>query len=69
MFMCRELVKSGNEFVFVKKSKMKYARHGHACCSIQNRLILVSGSRKDVNTAAVRVEVYDIINDDWLELS
>lgn len=69
MFECKELVKSGNEFVFVPKSKMRYARHGHACCSVQNRLILVTGSRKEIELAGQKTEVYDIINDDWLVLS
>lgn len=47
---------------------MKYARHGHSVCTIGGRYILVSGSRKEVNQAAQRVELYDIQIDEWVEL-
>lgn len=48
---------------------MSYARHGHSCCTINDRYIIVSGSRKEVNNAANRVELYDTNIDDWIELS
>lgn len=47
---------------------MNFARHGHSCCSILDRYIIVSGSRKEVNQAANRVELYDIQIDDWIEM-
>jgi N-acetylneuraminic acid mutarotase len=47
---------------------MNYARHGHSCCTILDRYIIVSGSRKEVNNAANRVELYDANIDEWLEL-
>jgi len=47
---------------------MNYARHGHSCCTILDRYIIVSGSRKEVNNAANRVELYDAQIDEWLEL-
>ena len=53
MFMCRELVKTGNKygpfFKFETKKQMKYARHGHSVCAIADRYIMVSGSRKEIN--------------------
>ena len=48
---------------------MSYARHGHSCCVIANRYILVSGSRKEDNMAPNRVEIYDTVIDKWMELS
>ena len=73
MFQCNELVAKSNSnqfsLQFVQKKNMRYARHGHSCCAIQNRFILVTGSRKEVNLAAHRVEIYDTENDEWLELS
>jgi hypothetical protein len=47
---------------------MNFARHGHSCCSILDRYIIVSGSRKEVNQAANKVELYDIQIDDWIEM-
>ena len=47
---------------------MSFARHGHSCCTIMDRYIIVSGSRKEINGAAHRVELYDILIDEWLEL-
>lgn len=54
MFQCRELCfqTNGNHpFRFDEKKKMKFARHGHSCCAIADRYIMVSGSRKEVNSA------------------
>jgi hypothetical protein len=48
---------------------MKYARHGHSLCAIADRYIMVSGSRKEVNLAKIRVELYDTLTDEWAELS
>ena len=48
---------------------MKFARHGHSCCAIMDRYILVSGSRKEVNQAANRAEIYDTQLNEWMELS
>jgi N-acetylneuraminic acid mutarotase len=73
MFLCRELVKEAQSLnynlKFVERKRMRFARHGHSCCSLANRYIIVSGSRKEVNSAAQRVEIYDIQINDWMELS
>lgn len=73
MFTCKELVSDSSSInynlKFVDRKRMKYARHGHSCCSIANRYILVSGSRKEVSGAANRVELYDTEINDWMELS
>ena len=56
MFQCRELIKDNlshqYNLKFVERKKMRFARHGHSCCSVANRYIIVSGSRKEVNSAA-----------------
>jgi hypothetical protein len=73
MYQCRELVKKFNSqtynLQFEEKKRMRYARHGHSCCAIANRYIIVSGSRKEVNMAAQRVEIYDTVIDEWMELA
>lgn len=38
---------------------MKYARHGHSCCSIGENYIVVTGSRKDVAKAQFKTEVFN----------
>lgn len=48
---------------------MKFARHGHSCCAIADRYIMVSGSRKEVNSAQSRVELFDSQINEWMELS
>jgi hypothetical protein len=73
MFQCRELVVSqdkgfGVEFVFKDKSRMQYARHGHAVIGIADTYIMVSGSRKEVSGASQKVELYDTNQDEWMEL-
>jgi hypothetical protein len=47
---------------------MKYARHGHSCCSLGEYHVVVTGSRKDVDRAPFRTEVYDTRYDKWTEL-
>jgi N-acetylneuraminic acid mutarotase len=73
MFLCRELVTEDSSLnynmKFVDKKRMRFARHGHSCCAVANRYIIVSGSRKEVNSAAQRVEIYDTEINDWMELS
>ena len=76
MFQCHELLKipysqdmQRFSLKFSERKKMKYPRHGHSLCAIANKYILVTGSRKEVNNSQLRVEIYDIDMDDWLELS
>ena len=72
MFQCREIVaKTGSSkynLQFSERKRMKFARHGHSCCQILDRYIIVSGSRKEVNAAALRVECYDTQIDEWMEM-
>lgn len=47
---------------------MKYPRHGHVACQIQNKFIIVTGSRKTFDEADHRVELYDVGKDKWTDL-
>lgn len=53
----------------MQKAKMKYARHGHSCCSLGEYFVIATGSRKDVDRAPFRTEVYDVRSDRWTELA
>ena len=72
MFQCREIVPKSNSskynLQFQDRKRMRYARHGHSVCQIMDRYIIVSGSRKEVNGAAQRVECYDTQIDEWMDL-
>jgi hypothetical protein len=47
---------------------MKYPRHGHSCCSLGENFIVVTGSRKDVQKANVRTEVFNTDENKWYEI-
>mmetsp|Transcript_1064 Transcript_1064/g.1972 ORF Transcript_1064/g.1972 Transcript_1064/m.1972 type:complete len:126 (+) Transcript_1064:500-877(+) len=54
MFQCKELIPYHNPqanftLQMADRKNMKYARHGHSCCQILNRFVVVTGSRKEVN--------------------
>jgi len=68
MFQCREMIKAQN-YYFVMKKNMTYARHGHSLTSVGEQYIVVSGSRKEVSNASQKVELYDANSDEWMELS
>jgi len=48
---------------------MKYARHGHSACSLGEYYVIVTGSRKEVDRAPFRTELYDVRSDRWTELA
>ncbi len=48
---------------------MKYARHGHSCCSFGENLIVVTGSRKETEKAPCKTELYNTNNNKWIVLS
>jgi hypothetical protein len=56
-------------YMLEAKSKMKYARHGHSCCGLQENFIVVTGSRKDIDKAHFRTELYNTSTDKWIELA
>ena len=38
------------------RDKMKYARHGHSACSLGDKFIVVTGSRKEEENAHMKCE-------------
>ena len=69
MFQCNQLVPSqGDQYVMEAKERMKFPRHGHSCCSFGENLIIVTGSRKDIDRAPFRTEVYNTDTNKWMEL-
>ena len=47
---------------------MKYARHGHSCASLGEIFVVVTGSRKDVNNAQSRCEIFNSDENQWYEM-
>ena len=56
-------------FKFEYRARMSYARHGHACCSIGENFIVVTGSRKDIDNASKQTEIYNTLTNKWNTLS
>ena len=57
------------KYVMDQKDRMKYARHGHSCCSLGENFIIVTGSRKDTDKAPNRTEVFNTNQNRWVELA
>jgi hypothetical protein len=47
---------------------LRFARHGHSCCSVGSKFILCSGSRKDQDDAHQKCEQYNIGLDIWFDV-
>ena len=60
--------KQSNLWDCVKKASMKSPRHGHSACAFNSRYIIISGSRKDVDYSARKVEIYDTEANVWSDL-
>ena len=43
-----------------QRSKMRFARHGHSCCSFGENFVVVTGSRKDQDGASKSTEIYNV---------
>ncbi len=68
MFSLNKLVITSNGSARLdKKMNMKFARHGHSVCGFADRYLVVTGSRKEINRAPFRTEIYDTVDDQWLE--
>ena len=50
------------------RDKLKYARHGHAACSLGDKFIVVTGSRKEEENAHMKCEQYNVDLDLWFDL-
>ena len=65
MTECNEIDLVNN--TFITRDKMKYPRHGHSACSLGEKFIVVTGSRKENDSAQLRVEIYNADLDLWFE--
>jgi hypothetical protein len=70
MFQMNQIVKdpNGQSYNYEAQEKMKYPRHGHSCCSLGENFIVVTGSRKDVQKANIRTEVFNTDENKWYEM-
>jgi hypothetical protein len=71
MFQASEIVPAPalpNQYKLEARAKMRYARHGHSCCTVGENLIIVTGSRKDIDGACKQTEIYNTNNNQWLTL-
>lgn len=71
MFQLSQIVLNNqtNKYVLEAREKMKFARHGHSCCSLGEKFIVVTGSRKDTDRAPYRTELYNTETNKWIELA
>ena len=72
MYMMRQLIwnpADNSSFNLEQKAKMTFPRHGHAVTAFADQYVVVTGSRKDTNTAADKVELYDINKNQWTKLA
>lgn len=67
MYECHELKfnQQTNLWDCFKKANMRAPRHGHSACAFMAKYALVSGSRKDIDFSARKVELYDVENNVW----
>lgn len=68
LYECYELVSIDGTYNILSKDKMKYPRHGHAACSLSDKFIVVTGSRKENDQAHVKAECYNVDIDIWFDL-
>lgn len=68
MFECSEVFMDEPNCLLLPKDKMKYPRHGHSACSLSDKFIIVTGSRKEQDQAQVRAECYNIDIDVWFDI-
>jgi hypothetical protein len=69
MFQINQIVATPQGYALESREKMKYPRHGHSCCSFGENFIVVTGSRKDIDRAQFRTELYNTTTNKWIELA
>jgi hypothetical protein len=68
MYECNEIFMDESTSYLLQKDKMKYARHGHSACSLSDKFIIVTGSRKEHENAHLRAECYNVDIDIWFDI-
>lgn len=70
MFECNEIFfDEDDKCLLLPKDKMKYPRHGHSACWLNDKFIIVTGSRKETDQAQIRAECYNVNLDMWFDLA
>ena len=62
----RKLVKKDDKFGFGACADMRHPRHGHSACSVNDKFIVVTGSR--VDKAGDMCEIYNQVMNKWTDL-
>jgi hypothetical protein len=68
MFECNEIFVEESSCLMLPKDKLKYPRHGHSACSLGEKFIVVTGSRKETDQAQIRCECYNVDIDIWFDI-
>jgi hypothetical protein len=68
LYECYEIMVQDGSYGIISRDRMKYPRHGHSACSIGERFIVVTGSRKENEQAQVKAECYNVNIDLWFDL-
>lgn len=68
MYESYEIMVQDGSYNILSKDRMKYARHGHSACSLGEKFIVVTGSRKETESAHLKAECYNIDIDLWFDL-
>ena len=66
MYKCQEV--DTKSWEVLNRDKMKHARHGHSACSLGEKFIVVTGSRKENDSAHMKCEQYNVDIDIWFDL-
>ena len=66
---CYQIINNGtNTFDCIAMDELKYARHGHSVCCLNDKFLIVTGSRCEDDRAYERCEQYNIDLDLWFEI-
>ena len=68
MFECNEISVQDN-YQLIARDRMKYPRHGHSACSLGEKFVVVTGSRKESDQAHIRCECYNVDIDVWFDMA
>lgn len=66
---CYQIINNGTAtFDCIAMDELKYARHGHSVCCLNDKFLIVTGSRCEDDRAYERCEQYNIDLDLWFEI-
>lgn len=69
MTTCLEVLNNGtSRFDCLSKDSLKLPRHGHAICCLNDKFLIVTGSRLEKDGACRSVESYNIDVDLWFDM-